>query len=210
MRHQIAAALAAAACVAISGMATASQASADQMEQVGVVEAVSQAAYGTSPNAGRIEMHRGDPVIHRELIETSDQGGLLAKLADGSKLTLGADSKAQIVAYGYQQGAIGDAIIALAAGSMRYVTGAMPKGHTIIYTPAASMVLTGTNVAISVDARGTTHLVVDEGAVIVRSKTTGEDTEFKAGQSVAITRDGYTQTKAVVIGDPLVDHGFAM
>jgi len=205
MRYQIAAALAAVACVAISGMAN-----ADQMEQVGVVEAVSQTAYGTSPNAGRTEMHQGDPVIHRELIETSDQGGLLAKLADGSKLTLGADSKVQVVAYGYQQGVIGDAIIALAAGSMRYVTGAMPKGHTIIYTPAASMVLTGTNVMISVDARGTTHLVVDEGAVTVRSKTTGEDTEFKAGQSVDITRDGYTQTRAVVIGDPLVDHGFAM
>jgi ferric-dicitrate binding protein FerR (iron transport regulator) len=202
MRKPIAT-LAAVLCASFSSAAFAGQ--------IGVIEQIEQAAYGVAPDSPRAEMHKGDALVHQELLETAAQGGLQARLTDGSRLTLGGASRAELVAYGYRtDGSRGDAIISLAAGSMRYVTGAMPKGHTIIYTPAASMVLTGTNVMVSVDARGTTHLTVAEGSVTVRSKTSGEDTVFQAGQSVDITRDSFTQSTAQATGDPLVDHGFTM
>jgi ferric-dicitrate binding protein FerR (iron transport regulator) len=196
MRKPIAT-LAAVLCASFSSAAFAGQ--------IGVIEQIEQAAYGVAPDSPRAEMHKGDALVHQELLETAAQGGLQARLTDGSRLTLGGASRAELVAYGYRtDGSRGDAIISLAAGSMRYVTGAMPKGHTIIYTPAASMVL------VSVDARGTTHLTVAEGSVTVRSKTSGEDTVFQAGQSVDITRDSFTQSTAQATGDPLVDHGFTM
>jgi len=189
MRTQIIAAVTAAFTAAISSAALASDA--------GVVETTAAKAYGTAPSMGKTEKHSGDAVVHRELLETSEQGSMKVKLADGSKLELGAASKLLVVAYVYKpEQSIANAIVALPSGSMHYVTGAMPKGHTTIYTPTATMVLNGTDVTVDVNERGNTHLTVEDGQVTVRSRTTGQEMVYNAGESVDITPAGVTTSTA--------------
>ena len=189
MRTQIIAAVAAAFTAAISSAALANDA--------GTVETTAKNAYGTAPSMGKVEKHAGDAVMHRELLETSKSGGMKVKLADGSKLELGADSKLLVVAYVYKpEQSIANAVVSLPAGSMHYVTGAMPKGHTTIYTPTATMVLNGTDVTVNVNERGNTHLTVEDGSVTVRSRTTGEEMVYNAGESVDITPAGVTTSTA--------------
>ena len=189
MRTQIIAAVAAAFTAAISSAALASDA--------GMVETVAETAYGTAPNQTKTEKQAGDPVMHRELLETSKAGGITVKFTDGSKLDLGADSKAFIVAYVYKpEQKVTNAIVSLPEGSMHYVTGAMPKGHTTIYTPTATMVLNGTDVTVRVNDRGNTQLVVEEGSVTVHSRTTGQQLVYNSGESVEITPTGVTTSTA--------------
>jgi ferric-dicitrate binding protein FerR (iron transport regulator) len=189
MRIQIIAAVAAAFTAAISSAALASDA--------GVVETVAETAYGTTSSQNRVEKHAGDMVQHRELLETSKSGAMNVKFTDGSKLELGADSKAFVVAYVYKpEQSITNAIVSLPEGAMHYVTGAMPKGHTTIYTPTATMVLNGAEVMLGVNDRGSTHLMVEEGSVTVRSRTSGQQMVYSAGQSVDITETGVSTSTA--------------
>jgi len=189
MRTQIIAAVAAAFTAAISSAALANDA--------GTVESAAQNAFGTAPSMGKVEKHAGDSVMHRELLETSKAGGMKVKMADGSKLELGADSKLLVVAYVYKpEQSIANAVVSLPEGSMHYVTGAMPKGHTTIYTPTATMVLNGTDVTVGVNERGNTHLTVEDGSVIVRSRSTGQELVYNAGESVDITPAGVTTSTA--------------
>ena len=189
MRIQIIAAVAAAFMAAISSAALAGDA--------GVVESVAKLAYGTAPSQTKVEKHAGDLVQHRELLETSESGAMKVKFTDGSKLELGAASKAFVVAYVYQpEQKIANAIVSLPEGAMHYMTGAMPNGHTTLYTPTATMVLSGADVTIGVNERGNTHLMVDEGSVTVRSRTTGQEMVYNAGESVDVTPAGVTTSTA--------------
>jgi hypothetical protein len=174
---------------------------------VGDVEAVQQTAYGTAPEASREAKHRGDGVVYQELLETLQKSGMLVKFNDGSKLTLGADSKVMVDAFVYEPGNAGSkALISLPTGALRYVTGAMPKGQTTIDTPTATMVLRGTNVKV-LSEDGHTLLVVDEGSVDVHNKVTGQDTTVQEGDSVQIGSAGTTSTDEDETGDSVVDDG---
>jgi hypothetical protein len=175
---------------------------------VGDVEAVRRDAYGTPPAAAREPKNRGDGVVYQEVLETLQRSGMLVKFNDGSKLTLGANSKVMVDAFVYAPGDAGSkALISIPAGALRYVTGAMPKGQTTIDTPAATMVLRGTNVKVSADGSHTL-LVVDEGSVSVHNKQTGQDTVVEEGDSLEIGSAGFDATDEDDTGDPLVDDGF--
>jgi hypothetical protein len=201
MRYLIATGLVAALTLAVAGAAFA--------HEVGDVQAVEHNAFGTPPDASKGAKHAGDPVAFKELLETVEQSGLLVRFTDGSKLTLGADSKVLVDDFVYDPGnPTSKALISLPAGKLRYVTGSMPKGQTTIDTPTATMVLRGTNVAV--DSRGDdTLLYVEEGSVSVHSKQTGQDTLVKEGESVLIGANGIVSTAEEKTGDPLVDDGFA-
>jgi hypothetical protein len=176
--------------------------------QVGDVERVQQSAYGTPPNAARETKHRGDDVAYQEMLETLQKSGMLVKFTDGSKLTLGANSKVLVDEFVYEpDNAQSKALISIPTGALRYVTGAMPKGQTTIDTPTATMVLRGTNVKVFSDLVHTL-LVVDEGSVKVHSKLTGQDTVVDEGDAVEISSAGINQTNEDDTGDPVVDDGF--
>ncbi|HVY98201.1 MAG TPA: FecR family protein [Dongiaceae bacterium] len=200
MRHLIATGLAAGLTLALAGAAFGSE--------VGDVQAVERSAFGTPPDASKEPKRAGDPVAFKELLETLTRSGMLVRFSDGSKLTLGADSKVLVDDFVYDPGnPTSKALISLPAGKLRYVTGSMPKGQTTIDTPNATMVLRGTNVAV--DSRGDdTLLYVEEGSVSVHSKLTGQDTLVKEGESVLIGANGIVSTSIERTGDPLVDDGF--
>jgi hypothetical protein len=174
---------------------------------VGDVEAVQEKAFGTPPAASREAKRRGDDVVYQEMLETLQQSGMLVKFNDGSKLTLGANSKVMVDAFVYAPGdANSNALISIPTGALRYVTGAMPKGQTTIDTPTATMVLRGTNVKVLTDGSNTL-LVVDEGSVKVHNKQTGEDTVVEEGDSLQISSTGFRATDEDDTGDPAVDDG---
>jgi ferric-dicitrate binding protein FerR (iron transport regulator) len=177
---------------------------------VGGVEAVQESAFGTPPAATRAAKQRGDGVVYQEMLETLQKSGMLVKFNDGSKLTLGANSKVLVDNFVYAPGdANSKALISLPAGVLRYVTGQMPKGQTTIDTPTATMVLRGTNVKVLTDG-GNTLLVVDEGSVAVHNKLTGQDTVVEEGDSVEISNTGFGETDEDETGDPAVDDGITI
>lgn len=180
--------------------------------EIGDVQAVTKSAYGTPPDAAKEAKHQGDAVADHEWLETLAQSGMLVRFADGSRLTLGADSKVLLDAFVYDPAhsdsdEAAKAAIALPAGLLRYVTGAMPKGRTVIETPTATLTLRGTDVRVGVNDRGETHLTVDEGKVTVRSKLTGEQIEVDAGGSIDVTPQQISKSERGETGDPSVDHG---
>jgi hypothetical protein len=176
---------------------------------VGDVEAVQEDAYGTPPASAREAKHRGDGIVYQETLETLQKSGMLVKFNDGSKLTLGANSKVMVDSFVYApDDANSKALISIPSGALRYVTGAMPKGQTTIDTPTATMVLRGTNVKVLTDGSNTL-LVVDEGSVSVHNKQTGQDTLVEEGDSVQISSTGFTTTDEDDTGDPAVDDGIA-
>jgi hypothetical protein len=176
---------------------------------VGDVEVVQERAYGTPPDAARAEKRRGDDIVYQEMLETLQKSAMQVKFNDGSKLTLGANSKVLVDAFVYEPGnAESKALISLPTGALRYVTGKMPKGQTTIDTPTATMVLRGTNVKVVSDSSGNTLLVVDEGSVSVHNKRTGEDTLVEEGHAVQISQTGNNATDQDDTGDSIVDDGF--
>jgi hypothetical protein len=176
---------------------------------VGDVEAVQEAAYGTPPAAAREAKRRGDGVVYQETLETLQKSGLLVKFNDGSKLTLGANSKVLVDSFVYAPGdANSKALISIPTGVLRYVTGEMPKGQTTIDTPTATMVLRGTVVKVLTSSTDTL-LVVEEGSVKVHNKQTGEDTVVEEGNSLEISTTGFGATDEDETGDPAVDDGIA-
>jgi hypothetical protein len=177
---------------------------------VGDVEAVQQDAYGTPPASARETKHRGDGVVYQETLETLQKSGMLVKFTDGSKLTLGANSKVMVDDFVYAPGdSNSKALISIPAGALRYVTGAMPKGQTTIETQTATMVLRGTNVKVLSDDSNTL-LVVDEGRVSVHNKLTGEDTVVEEGHSLQISSTGFGATDEDETGDSAVDDGITI
>ncbi|GAB2179539.1 FecR family protein [Dongia sp. agr-C8] len=176
---------------------------------VGDVEAVQETAYGTPPSAAREAKHQGDGVVFQEMLETLAKSGMLVKFTDGSKLTLGANSRVLVDNFVYAPGdANSKALISIPAGALRYVTGEMPKGQTTIDTPTATMVLRGTNVKILTDGSNTL-LVVEEGSVKVHSKQTGQDTIVEEGDSLEISNAGFGASDEDETGDPAVDDGIS-
>ena len=58
------------------------------------------------------------------------------------------------------------------------------------------MVLGDSDVTVGVNDRGNTHLMVEEGSVTVRSRTTGQEMVYNAGESIDITPAGVTTSTA--------------
>jgi hypothetical protein len=177
-------------------------------DTVGGVEAVKQDAYGTPPNAARAAKRKGDDVAFNELLETLQKSGMQVRFSDGSALTLGASSKVLVDAFVYDpSNPASKALMSIPSGTLRYVTGKMPKGQTTIDTPTATMVLRGTNVTVNVDDTGKTELYVKEGKVSVHNKITGQDTLVEEGNGVDIDQAGITVSDNTETGDGVVDDG---
>jgi hypothetical protein len=204
MRRSLVTALAAACAVGVP-LAASLAASANT---VGNVTAVKQNAYGTPPDATRAQKRKGDGIAFQEQLETLKGSALLVRFADGSALTLGASSKLLVDAFVYDpNSSTGKALINIPAGTLRYITGAMPKGQTTIETPTATLVLRGTNVTVGVDLNGDTKLYVREGSVGVHDKITGDDSVVGAGSGVDIGGNGIGADDREDTGDPVVNDG---
>jgi hypothetical protein len=195
------------AWIAIAVLATAVNAAASTQD-VGSLEKVARNVYGTPPQASRTPQHPGDTVAFQELLESLDDSGALVRFIDGSQLTIGAKSKVLVDQFVFDRGSgSGNALISITSGALRFATGSMPKGKTVIDTPTATLTLRGTVVRVGVGPNGETELEVDAGTVGSHNKLTNADQEVPSGGSVTISSDGFA-AGAGAVGDTFVDNGF--
>jgi len=170
---------------------------------VGAMQRVHQTVYGTQFNSQPLAKHQGDGIVFQEKIETWDNSGALLHFIDGSHLTLGAKSKVLIDEFVFDPTrATGNALIKISSGTLRWVTGSMPKGQTVIKTPTATLTLRGTDVAVHVHPDGTTDTTVYDGIVDNHNDLTDTDTVMGPGDQQISDQNG----NHIDISDP-VDPG---
>jgi hypothetical protein len=170
---------------------------------IGAMKSVHQTVYGTAPNLQTTAKHAGDSVVFREYIETWSNSSAVLRFIDGSHLTVGQKSKVLIDAFVFNpEKGTGNALIRISAGALRFVTGAMPKGQTVIKTPTATLTLRGTDLSVQVHPNGTTDVAVHEGIVGNHNDKTGTDTTMNAGDQQTADQNGNHDD----LGDP-VDSG---
>jgi hypothetical protein len=160
---------------------------------VGAMENVRQNVYGVSPQGGEAVKRKGDPVAFQETLETLEESSALVRFIDDSKLTLGAKSKVQIDAFVFDpEHAKGNALIDISVGTLRFVTGEMPKGGVVIKTPTATLTLRGTDVVVHVHPDGTTDTTVYDGKVEAQNNVTNQVTHLLPGDGATLGHAGTT------------------
>jgi hypothetical protein len=152
---------------------------------------VQRTVYGAPPQGSQAVKRRGDAVVFQETLETADGSAALIRFIDDSTLSLGAKSKVLIDAFVFDpQKAEGNALIRISVGTLRFVTGGMPKGKTTIKTPTATLVLRGTDVTVHVHPDGTTDATVRDGIVDGHNDLTDADTNLAPGQGATFGDGG--------------------
>jgi hypothetical protein len=168
---------------------------ADAMD-VGALEEVRQNVYGVAQQGAESAKHRGDPVVFQETLQTLDESSALIRFIDDSKLSLGAKSKVLIDEFVFDpKNAKGNALLEISIGTLRFVTGEMPKGGVVIKTPTATLTLRGTDVVVHVHPDGTTDTTVYEGKVEAQNMLTNEVTNMLPGEGSTIGQGGTTSYK---------------
>jgi hypothetical protein len=180
------------AAAAAATIALARAGTAEAMD-VGALAEVRQNVYGVPPQGGEAAKHKGDAVAFQEKLETLEDSGALIRFIDDSKLALGAKSKVLIDEFVFDpKNAKGNALIEISVGTLRWVTGDMPKGATVIKTPTATLVLRGTDVVVHVHPDGTTDTTVNDGKVEAHNNVTDEVTNLVPGDGATLGQGGTT------------------
>jgi hypothetical protein len=178
---------------AAAAMAMLVCAEAAQAMDVGAMAAVRRNVYGVAPEGSEAVKRKGDTVVFQEKLETLDNSGALVRFVDDSELTLGAKSKVVIDAFVFDPKSVqGNAVIDISVGTLRWITGDMPKGGTVIKTPTATLVLRGTDVIVHVHPDGTTDTTVLDGEVDAYNNVTKQVTTMVPGDGATLGHDGTT------------------
>jgi hypothetical protein len=176
-------------------------ATAAAANEVGAMAEVQRTVYGVPPQGSQSVKRQGDSVAFQEELETADNSAALIRFIDDSTLALGAKSKVLIDAFVFDPAkAEGNALINISIGTLRYVTGEMPKGKTVIKTPTATLVLRGTDVTVHVHPDGTTDTRVNDGSVDAHNDVTNADTSIAEGQGTTLGAGGNSDFSGS--GDP--------
>lgn len=155
---------------------------------------VKRAVYGVPPEGSEMVKREGDVVVFQETLQTVDGGAALIRFIDDSTLTLGSKSKVLIDAFVFDPvTAEGNALINISVGTLRFVTGDMPKGKTTIKTPTATLVLRGTDVTVHVHPDGTTDATVNDGDVGGRNDVTSDPTDLPSGEGATFGHSGTSE-----------------
>jgi hypothetical protein len=177
--------------IAAAGLFVLAPIASAQTVDVGAMAAVQRAVYGVPPQGSQAVKQLGDTVVFQESLETVQDGAALVRFVDDSTLALGANSKVLIDQFVFDpQTAQGNALIRISVGTLRFVTGGMPKGGTTIKTPTATLVLRGTDVTVHVHPDGTTDTTVTEGDVDAHNDVTGDQADLLSGQGATFGNGG--------------------
>jgi hypothetical protein len=162
-----------------------------QASEVGALQRVHLTVYGTEPNSQTLAKHQGDKIVFLEKLQTWRNSAALLHFIDGSRLTLGANSEVVIDEFVFDPAtATGNALIKITNGTLRWVTGSMPKGQTVIKTPTATLTLRGTDVAVHVHPDGTTDTTVYDGIVHNHNDLTNTDSVMGPGDQQVADQTG--------------------
>ena len=158
---------------------------------VGALAEVRQNVYGVPPEGPQAVKRKGDAVVFKETLETLEESSALIRFIDDSELSLGAKSKVVIDAFVFDPKNVkGNALIEISVGTLRFVTGEMPKGGVVIRTPTATLTLRGTDVVVHVHPDGTTDTTVHDGKVEAHNNVTNQVTHLVPGDGATLGHDG--------------------
>jgi len=183
-----------AACAAVLLCAAGWTASA---EPVGNTSAIIPNASQVPPQGTRSDLKLKDPIIRNAELATAERGALEVTFLDGSKLTMGQNSRLTVDEYVYTgPGGTGKQTVRYTKGIFRFVSGSIPKDNVKIETPTVTIGIRGTIFRSVLDADGKGAISVEYGPngeeyeVVVTSKETGKTIVLKSGQKVAFDNAG--------------------
>lgn len=157
-----------------------------------IIPAASQASQGT-----RSDLKLRDPIIRNAELATADRGALEVTFVDGSKLTMGQNSRLTVDEYVYSgPGGGGKQTLRYTKGLFRFVSGSIPKENVKIETPTVTIGIRGTIFRNVNNEDGSGALSVEDGPngekyeVVITNKKSGEKTVLKSGEMVEWDSDG--------------------
>jgi len=166
-------------------------------EPVGNTSAVIPNASQVPPQGTRSDLKLKDPIIRNAELATAERGALEVTFLDGSKLTMGQNSRLTVDEYVYTgPGGTGKQTVRYTKGIFRFVSGSIPKDNVKIETPTVTIGIRGTIFRSVLDDDGKGAISVEYGPngeeyeVVVTSKETGKTIVLKSGQKVAFDNAG--------------------
>jgi ferric-dicitrate binding protein FerR (iron transport regulator) len=189
MRVRLHAAIAAASVIASCYVASAA-------EPVGNASSIIPAASQTSQGT-RSDLKLRDNIIRNAELVTANKGALEVTFLDGSKLTMGQNSRLTVDEYVYSgPGGTGKQTVRYTKGLFRFISGSIPKDQVKIETPTVTIGIRGTMFRTALEEDGSGFLSVDYGPngeeyeVIATSKKTGKTVILKSGQKIGFDNGG--------------------
>ncbi|MEQ1752533.1 MAG: FecR domain-containing protein [Micropepsaceae bacterium] len=166
-------------------------------EPVGNASAVRPAATQTVPQGTRTDLRLKDQIIRNSELVTADKGALEVTFLDGSRLTMGQNSRLTVDEYVYSgPGSAGKQTIRYTKGLFRFVSGTIPKKDVRVETPTVSIGIRGTIFRSAVQEDGSGAISVDYGPngeeyeVYVTSKSSGKTVTLHSGQKIGFDNTG--------------------
>lgn len=162
------------------------QARAESVE-IGNVEEIRLALYGTVLGGDSERLYENDHVYVDELIETVKKSGAQIKFLDETDLWIGPSSQLTLDTFIYDpdQGT-GEMVAELGTGLFRFVTGNLPNESILVLTPVASIGIRGTDFSVSVAENGATEVSVFSGQVSVSPRGGGAAQSVNTGETAAV------------------------
>jgi hypothetical protein len=164
-------------------------------ESVGNASAIipnaSQATQGT-----RSDLRLRDNIIRNAELATAERGALEVTFNDGSKLTMGQNSRLTVDEYVYSGPGAGKQTVRYTKGLFRFLSGSIPKDNVKIETPTVTIGIRGTIFRSFLNGLGGGAVSVEYGPngeqyeVVLTSKKTGQTIVLKSGQKVAFDDEG--------------------
>jgi hypothetical protein len=191
----LAAALAAASPHASSAAATSP---APMGVAAGVVERASGGVAASRDGAAR-PLAAGAAMLERDVIETGEGAAATVRFADGSRLTLGAGTRASLGRFAYDPATGRGALsVLVASGAFEFVSGRMNKDGYDIRAPFAALSLRGTRVGVDVANEA---IFVVEGEAVARFLT-GETVSLKPSECTFRAAGHRNRDSGIACGEP--------
>jgi hypothetical protein len=185
-----------AAVAAVSFVAGASTSIA--AEPVGNASAIIPAASQQEPQGTRSDLRLRDPIIRNAELATAERGALEVTFLDGSKLSMGQNSRLTVDEYVYAgPGGASRQTIRYTKGLFRFVSGSIPKDNVKVETPTVTIGIRGTAFRSLIEDSGDEAFSVEEGPngetyeVTITDKKTGEKVVVRSGQMVTHGVSGF-------------------
>ena len=166
-------------------------------EPVGNTSAIIPSASQVPPQGTRSDLKLRDPIIRNAELATADRGALEVTFLDGSKLTMGQNSRLTVDEYVYTgPGGAGKQSVRYTKGLFRFISGSIPKDQVKIETPTVTIGIRGTIFRTAIGEGGEGAVSVEYGPsgeeyeVTVKSKKTGETVVIKSGQKLGFDVNG--------------------
>lgn len=166
-------------------------------EPVGNTSALIPNASQQPPQGTRNDLKLRDPIIRNAELATAERGALEVTFLDGSKLTMGQNSRLTVDEYVYAgPGGAGKQTVRYTKGLFRFVSGSIPKDQVKVETPTVTIGIRGTIFRTAIGDGGDGAVSVEYGPngesyeVTVTSKESGKTVVLKSGQKVGFDSGG--------------------